>query len=184
MSAGSGFAKRREVSLRRVRFSAATSLDGFIAGPNGEIDWIARDRDFDFTALYSQFDTALVGRKTFDEMNAKGGRLPGIDLYVFSYSASQKDCPNAKLSRDPVSTVSEIRAAPGKDIWLFGGARLFASLMELGLVDSVEISVSPVLLGEGLQLLPLRTKALKLELTSERVYPRTGMVRLDYSVKR
>jgi dihydrofolate reductase len=159
------------------------SLDGFIAGPNGETDWIARDPDFNFAALYAEFDTASVGRRTFEEMSAKGIGLPGMRLFVFSRTLRPADCPNAILGRDPAA-IAEIRASAGKDIWLFGGGALFTSLIELGLVDSVELAVSPVLLGSGLRLRQGAASCVKLALNSQRAYPKSGMVRLAYTVSR
>ncbi len=71
--------------MRRVRYSVVTSLDGYIAGPNGEHDWIVRDPDFDFNALFNQFDTILVGRRTFDTMvTAQRVTMPGMKTIVFS----------------------------------------------------------------------------------------------------
>ncbi|MGH7490360.1 MAG: dihydrofolate reductase family protein, partial [bacterium] len=65
--------------MRRIRFSAAVSLDGFIAGPNGEADWIVPDPDMDFAALSAQFETLLVGRRTFEAMvRAKRTTMPGM----------------------------------------------------------------------------------------------------------
>jgi len=170
--------------MRKVRFSAAVSIDGYLAGPNGEIDWIARDPDFDFGELFSQFDTALVGRNTYEEMKAKKAGLPGIDLFVISTTLKSEQCADAKVRSDPSGAIREIRAIPGKDIWLFGGASLLASIARLELVDTIELSVSPVILGAGLKLMSLAEAPLKLELISERVYPKTGMVRLDYAVNR
>ena len=170
--------------MRQVRFSAAMSLDGFIAGPRGEIDWIARDQDFDFNAYYREFDAALVGRKTYGEMRASGKSLPGMKVFVLSQTLSLGDCTDANLRRDATDTIAEIRALPGKDIWIFGGATLFSTMLELGLVDSVELSVSPVLLGAGIRLRPFSASPVTLKLTGEQVYPKSGMIRLEYALER
>jgi len=78
--------KRRTTTGRRLRYQVAASLDGFIAGPNGEYDWIVMDPAIDFKALYNEFDTALMGRKTYEMMTAQGGTgaMPGLDVIVFS----------------------------------------------------------------------------------------------------
>jgi dihydrofolate reductase len=74
-----------EESMRRVRYSVVMSLDGYIAGPKGEADWITPDPDVDFTAIFSQFDTILVGRRTFDTMvAARRVSVPGMKTMVFS----------------------------------------------------------------------------------------------------
>jgi dihydrofolate reductase len=170
-------------SPRRVRFSAAMSLDGYIAGPNGETDWIVMDPDLDFAALMGAFDTVLMGRNTYDTVRTRAGvtGMPGVQSYVFSRTLSQEDCPGVIVSADPVATVAGIKRSPGKDIWLFGGGLLFGSLLQLGLVDAVELTVIPTLLGDGLPLLP-KAARFKLKLTGHRIYPKTGLVSLEYDV--
>ena len=170
--------------MRRVRYSVAMSLDGYIAGPDGEFDWIAMDPDIDFGALMGSFDTVLLGRKTYEVTRDQGGGggMPGMEVYVFSRTLRQEDCKGVTVSADPAATVAELKRAPGKDIWLFGGGSLFASLLELGLVDAVEVAVIPILLGGGVPLLPSPAERAKLRLTSHRVYEKTGTVSLEYAV--
>lgn len=167
--------------MRRVRLSLAMSLDGYIAGPNGESDWIVVDPDIDFGALMGAFDTVLLGRKTYEVTRQQGGGgMPGMQAFVFSHTLRQEDCPGVTLCSDPAETVAELRKAPGKDIWLFGGAGLFGSMLDQRLVDAVELAVIPVLLGGGLPLLPHPAKQAKLRLARHRIYPKTGTVSLEY----
>ncbi|NOT35273.1 MAG: dihydrofolate reductase [Candidatus Eisenbacteria bacterium] len=167
--------------MRRVRLSVATSLDGYIAGPNGESDWIVMDPDMDFGALMGAFDTVLLGRKTYEATRHHGGGgMPGVQAYVFSRTLRQEDCPGVIVSADPAATVTALKSTPGKDIWLFGGGGLFGSLLKLGLVDSVEVAVIPVLLGAGLPLLPNASMQSKLRLAKHRIYEKTGTVSLEY----
>jgi dihydrofolate reductase len=170
--------------MRRVRYSVATSLDGFIAGPQGESNWIVMDPDLDFNAIFSSFDTIILGRKTYEATRqpGSGGGMPGMQTYVFSRTLRPEDCPGVILSDDPQGVISDLRSKEGKDIWLFGGGSLFHSLLELGLVDSVEVAVMPVMLGEGVPLLPPPARVAKLKLTSHRVYEKTGTVSLEYAV--
>lgn len=168
--------------MRRVRFSVATSLDGYIAGPNGEIDWITMDPDIDFDSLMSSFDTVLLGRKTYEmTRNHGGGGMAGMRTYVFSHALSQVDCPGVVVSHSPSEAIQGLKSAKGKDIWLFGGGGLFKSLLELGLVDSVELAVIPILLGGGVPLLPPPASLARLKLLGHRVYPKSGTVALTYS---
>ena len=170
--------------MRRIRYAVAASLDGYIAGPNGEADWIIMDPDIDFRALFEQFDTFLLGRRTF-EATAGGGNneMPGMKTYVFSRTLRQQDYPGVTIIAEEVEkTVAALRAGDGKDIWLFGGGVLFRSLLEAGLVDTVEVAIMPVLLGGGIALFPPPAKQMKLELTSHKVY-KTGIVGLEYAVK-
>lgn len=167
--------------MRRVRYSVAMSLDGYIAGPSGEHDWIVMDPDIDFSALMGSFDTILMGRKTYVASRGQsGGGMPGMCAYVFSRTLRQNECHGATVSDDPKKTIATLKAAPGKDLWLFGGGGLFRSLLELNLVDAIEVSVIPVLLGGGTPLLPEASGRRKLELVSHQVYPRTGTVALQY----
>jgi dihydrofolate reductase len=169
--------------MRRVCFSAAMSLDGYIAGPKQEIDWIVTDPDRDFAASTARFDTALIGRKTFDFMRRHGSTtIPSLQLYVISRTLSQSECRDATVSGESEATVRSLKARPGKDIWLFGGGELFRSLLGAGLVDTVELAVIPVLLGGGLPLLPPPGSGARLRLLQHRIYPKTGTVFLEYAV--
>ena len=170
--------------MRRVRYSVAMSLDGYIAGPQGESDWIVMDPDIDFNALFDAFDIVLLGRKTYEVTRQAGGgeAIPGIQSYVFSRTLRPEDCPGVILSDDPKATIDALKSKAGKDMWLFGGGSLFHSLLELGLVDSVEVAMMPVLLGGGVPLLPPPATLATLKLTHHQVYEKTGTVLLEYMV--
>ncbi len=172
--------------MRRILYSVAMSLDGYIAGPKGEADWIIMDPEIDFRALFDQFDTVLIGRRTFEGMargKKKAGAMPGMKTFVFSRTLQQRDYPKVTIVGDNAAeTLTALRAEPGKNIWLFGGGSLFRSLLDSGLVDSVGVAVIPVLLGEGIPLLPSPAKQAKLKLTSHKVY-KTGIVSLEYAVQ-
>jgi len=161
------------------------SLDGFIAGPNGEADWIIMDPEIDFNSIYRQFDTMIMGRRTFDGMKSAGGggSMPGMQVFVCSRTLKQKDYPRVTIVDDAAELVARLRAKPGKDIWLFGGGSLFRSLADVGLVDAVDVAVVPVLLGEGVPLLPAPAKRVTLKLTGHRLYAKSGIMSLDYAVQ-
>jgi dihydrofolate reductase len=171
--------------LRRVRYQVAMSLDGFIAGPNEEADWIIMDPEIDFQALSSQFDTMLLGRRTFEWMKAAGGgaSMPGMQVFVISRTLRPEDHPGMTIVDNLEGLMADLRAKPGKDVWLFGGGSLFRSLTELGLVDTVEVAVMPVLLGGGVPLLPAPARRVRLKLTGHRLYAMTGIMSLEYAVQ-
>ena len=170
--------------MRKVVYGGAMSLDGFIAGPNGEYDWIVMDPEIDFAAAMSRFDTFLLGRKTFEVVQRMGDAAPptpGITSIVFSRTLRPEDCPHP-VSDDAERVVAELRRKPGKDIALFGGGELFRSLLTAGLVDEVSVSVIPVLLGGGVPLLPPPAARATLQLKQHRLYEKTGTVALEYNI--
>ena len=110
--------------------------------------------------------------------------MPGVRSYVFSRTLRQADCPGVTVSDNPTETLTALKATTGKDIWLFGGGELFRTLLEAGLVDTVEPAVVPVLLGEGIPMLPSPASRTKLSLSRHRLYPKSGIVLLEYTVSR
>ena len=169
---------------RRLRYQVAASLDGFIAGPNGEYDWIVMDRAVDFAALYKEFDTAVMGRKTYQMMTAQGGNgaMPGLEVVVFSRTLPAATHRGVRIyNDDPRDVVAALKAKPGRDIWLYGGGSLFRSLLDAGLVDTVEVAVMPVLLGTGIPLLPPGAST-RLVLADKKILPKSGIAMLAYSV--
>jgi dihydrofolate reductase len=172
--------------MRVVRYGVAMSLDGYIAGPNGEYDWIVHDPDVDFGAMMSRYDTFLVGRGTYEVMLAQkdAPMTPGITTVVFSRSLKAAEHPGVTLvSGDAREAVLALKEKPGKEIALFGGGVLFRSLLEAGVVDVVEVAIVPVLLGGGIPFLPPPAPRAKLKLRSHRLYPKTGTMLLEYTVR-
>ncbi len=167
--------------MRRVVYSVAMSLDGFIAGPGGEFDWIPSDPSIDWGAFMARFDTVLMGRKTF-ALASGGGPDTGMPTYVFSRTLTLPPKSKATLVRDNAAeVVAGLRAGSGKDIWLMGGGILFRSLLDAGQVDSVEVGLVPILLGDGLPFLPAPAGRHNLTLTGSQQRA-SGLVRLNYGV--
>jgi dihydrofolate reductase len=169
---------------KRLRYQVAASLDGFIAGPDGSYDWIVMDPAIDFSALYAEFDTVVMGRKTYEAGLAMGGNIamPGIEVVVFSRTLPAATQKGLRIVHDePAKVVAELKKPKGRDIWLFGGGELFRTMLDAGLVDTVEIAVMPVLLGAGVPLVPPGDRT-TLSLTDVRRMPASGIVLLAYSV--
>lgn len=169
---------------RRLRYQVAVSLDGFIAGPNGEYDWIVMDPAIDFAAMFREFDTAVMGRKTYEVVSRDGhmGMMAGVECVVFSRTLPASTSPGLRVvADDPAAVVAALKGQPGKDVWLYGGGELFATLLAAGLVDTVELAVIPVVLGAGVPLLPAG-RVTPLVLCDHKVLPGSGIVALAYAV--
>jgi dihydrofolate reductase len=171
--------------MRQLRYSVAASLDGFIAGPNGEYDWIIADPSFDFTALWDQFDILLMGRRTFEVAIKRFPSLEAMGKKLVVVSKTLNQYPGATILSEKIpEAVAVLKAEPGpqsrKDIWLMGGGALFRTLLDAGLVDTVELSIIPIMLGSGTPLLPVGSRCpLRLEQSS--AFP-NGTLRLRYSI--
>jgi dihydrofolate reductase len=170
--------------MRRIRYAVAASLDGYIAGPNGEADWIIMDPEIDFNSYFEQFDTVLLGRRTFETIASAGNAaMPGMKTVVFSRTLRQKDYPSVMIVAEKAEeTLETLRQQSGKDIWLFGGGSLFGSLLDANLVDTIEIAVIPVLLGAGIPLVESPAKVTKLNLTRHKIY-KSGIVSLECAIQ-
>src|SRR4030095_4267580 len=135
--------------MRRIRYGVGTSLDGFIADSKGGTNFLVSDPSYDSAPFFASIDTVLMGRVTYENAVRQGMRAyPGLKNYVISRTLGAGDYPEVTILNTNVEdTIAELRRAPGKDIWLCGGGVLFGSLLSAGLVDTVELGVSPVLLG-------------------------------------
>jgi dihydrofolate reductase len=144
------------------------------------------DPDLDFAAMFAQYDTPLIGHKTFLAMGDQGQQpMPGITSYVFSTTLRPEDHPHVTVvSEGGGGVVRRLREQPGKDIALFGGAALFRTLLDAGQVDTVEVSLIPVLLGAGIPLMPPPYTPTTLRLTGQKVLPTTGTLSLTYDIVR
>jgi len=171
--------------MRRVRYRVAASLDGFIAGPNGEIDWIVPDPTVDFASVYANVDTVLLGRRTY-ELTLQPGAPPWPAewrIYVCSRTLDTAPRPGVVVISDNVdAVVTALRAEAGRDIWLFGGGSLFASLLAADLVDDIELAVMPVLLGGGVPLVSPGVPRSRLTLMRSNASP-SGVINLHYEVQ-
>jgi dihydrofolate reductase len=172
--------------MRRVRYNIAASLDGYIAGPSGEYDWIPIDPAIDFGALFANVDTVLLGRHSYELVRSDPSAAAwpaGARVFVFSRTLAPAEHPQVRVvAEDAARAVAALRAESGSgDIWLYGGGALFASLLAEGQVDVVEVTIIPVLLGGGIPLLPPGVPRSALRLVHTERYP-SGQVALHYEV--
>ena len=182
-------------TTRRIIVYIATSADGYIARPDGDVEWLnRRPRTFDYgmRRFYSAIDTILWGRKTYDwlvDYHARRGKTEGLfdarlANYVFSRNPPRRPVAGATFVSEPVKAFARrLRARPGKQIWMMGGGGLIASFLDAGEIDEFDIHVVPVFIGEGIPLVAPRHRDVPLRLRSSRRYP-DGVVRLRYEVPR
>lgn len=172
--------------MRELRYSVASSLDGYIAGPNGEYDWIVIDPEIDFTAMYDSYSGIVMGRRSYDVFAATGGAggSAPIPTYVYSRTLPEGRRDGITIVRDAVSHVQGLKKQDGKPLWLWGGGELFRELAAAGLVDGVDIGIIPVVLGDGVPLMAKPGARLTLKLRSQRTYAKTGTLALEYDVVR
>lgn len=170
--------------MRKVILGVAVSLDGLIEGPKGEYDWCFTDQDYGMASFLKSIDALFMGRKSWDLVQSMKGSNPwkGSTTYVFSNTLKAvKGKDSGLVSGDLHAKVSELKKMKGKDIWLFGGASLTASLMNEGLVDELHLAVHPIVLGQGKPLFQGINHRVKTILIDTKVY-NTGLVVLNYQV--
>lgn len=175
--------------MRRIRYGVGMSLNGFIADSDGGTSFLVSDSTYDSAPFFASIDTVLMGRLTYEGAVRQGMRsYPGLRNYVVSRTLRAADYPEVTILRNDVEgTVAELRLVSGKDIWLCGGGVLFGSLLAADLVDTVEVGLSPTLLGgKGTPMLgldPRLPSSMRLELTHHRTLP-SGLLVLEYAVRK
>lgn len=172
--------------MRKIILGLAVSLDGFIEGPNGEYDWCFTDQDYGMSGFFKRIDSIFIGRKSFELLQSMGDEampgFPKLKEYVFSNTLIEATKDITIVKGDIEKQVKTILDEPGKDIWLFGGASLTATLMNLGLVDEMWLSVHPILLGSGKPLFSGIRERIHLQLAETKTFD-TGLVSLTYRLK-
>ena len=170
--------------MRPLRYSVAASLDGYIAGPNGEFDWIVIDPEIDFAEMYAGFSGLVMGRRSYEVFVATGGAVgPPLPTFVYSRTLPEGQRDGVTFVREASSHVRALKDADGKPLWLWGGGELFRQLAEAGLVDGVDVAIIPVVLGGGIPLLPTPGPRLSLHLREHRLFSTTGTMFLGYDVR-
>ncbi len=169
--------------MRKIVAGFAVSLDGFIAGPNNEFDWIIIDKEIDFAEQMKRFDTYFLGRKTYELTKKMGGNSFGNSkVYVFSNTLTKVDKPFQLINRNLKETIDQIKKEEGKDIALFGGGELLTSLLNLNLINEIIPAIIPVIIGKGIPFVGEVTKRVSLTLIDSKTYS-NGTVQLTYKVK-
>ena len=180
---------------RKIIVYIATSADGYIARPDGDVEWLNRRPltvDYGMKAFYQTIDTILWGRKTYDwglayykKKGMKGGMFDTkLANYVFSRKPPKRAATGVEFVSEPVKAFAQrLRTTPGKHIWMMGGGELIASFLDVQEIDAFDMHVIPTFIGDGIPMIAPRHRDVPLRLRSARKYP-DGVVRLRYEVLR
>ena len=185
--------------MRNVILSAAISFDGFIEGPNGEIDWIIfgdNEGPSDLMQLVEEIDTVLYGRVSYEmwgnpEITEESsefekifnGAISKMDRYVFSRTKTEFEGHAQVVSDNIAELVTDLKSRPGKNIWLYGGASLVTTFVNLDLVDEFWLGVMPVVLGKGKPLFTDVEQRHRLRLKESKTSP-SGVISVRYETVR
>ena len=173
--------------MRKIILGLAVSLDGRIEGPNGEYDWCFTDQDYGLSDFFKTIDTIFLGRKSYELTLSLGesaeAGFPKMKEYIFSTTLDTVKEGASLIKDDIKNQVERIKHEEGKNIWLYGGSGLTSSLMNLGLVDELWLSVHPIILGAGKPLFQDLDQRTRLTLADTKTYS-TGLVSLKYLVEK
>lgn len=180
--------------MRNIILDLAVTVDGFIEGPNGEVDWCIMDDDMDFDGFLSNIDTIFYGRVSYDmwgnfqpdsnSSETEKAIWSGVHSkkkYVFS-SKPEQDSNATFITSDVAEKVAEIQRLEGKDIWLYGGAKLIKTFISLNLIDIYRISIHPTVLGAGKPLFENLKERINLKLGGVNRF-KSGVVQLIYKAE-
>jgi len=169
--------------MRKVVLSLGISLDGYIARPDGAVDFLYIPKDYSFAPFFATIDVAVMGRKTLDvALKLSRGPFNGYGLMSYVLSRSQlagKRDGYTVTRQSPPAFIRKLRKQPGKDIWLMGGGELARDFLKADLVDEIHLGILPVLLGEGIPLFPSGFPQREFKLIENKSYSR-GLIALRY----
>ncbi|GAA0336075.1 dihydrofolate reductase family protein [Bacillus carboniphilus] len=181
-------------SPRKILLDLAVTLDGFIEGPKGEVDWCIMDPEMNFNNFLNQIDTILYGRKSYDlwgqykpdtKLSDTEKEIWGLvhskEKYVFSKAQKKSENNVIFINENIEEEIIKLKNKPGKDIWLYGGASLITTFINLGLVDVFRLSVHPIILGEGKPLFIDIKQRVNLKLVETKRFS-SGVVQLCYQL--
>ena len=181
--------------MKKIILNLAVTLDGYIEVPNGEIDWCIMDGDANFNDFLDGIDSIFYGRISYDLwgnyqpgeeendlMKSISENINSKKKYVFSHTKTSDDTGATFIQSDIVQKVNEIKKLPGKNIWLYGGAKLISTFLNAGLVDELQLAVHPVILGGGKLLFSEIADRIWLTLKETKSAP-SGVVQLIYGLK-
>ena len=167
--------------MRSVVLGLGISLDGYIARPDGAVDFLFMPKDYSMAPFFATIDTGIMGRKTYDAARKMGG---SFGTSMMSYVFSRSEPPGERdgvvfVNESPAAFVERLRTKRGKNIWLMGGGELAREFLKADLVDELNIGLVPVLIGGGIPLFPARFPQREFKLVENKTYSK-GMIALKY----
>ncbi|NQD36697.1 dihydrofolate reductase [Permianibacter sp. IMCC34836] len=168
-----------------VTLFIAMSLDGFIAGPNDEIDWLFTDQDYGFTPFFDSVDTLIMGRRSYDlSCSFDEWPYPGKRTIVWTREAGKRWDPRVRFATAaPELLIAEAHARGSRGIWLLGGGQLVRAALAAQQIDEIRLAIHPVILGAGIPLFPPGTARTSLQLLQSTAYD-SGLLIAHYRVVR
>lgn len=168
--------------MRKVILFIATSLDGYIASKDGNVDWLFTDNDYGTTAFMKTIDTILMGRKTFQQALEFGLEYyESKKIYVFTKSKKIKASDGVEIiNQDPITFTKNLKKRKGKQIWLMGGGELASTFQRNNLIDGYSLFIHPIVLGDGIPLFKNLPNVSTLKLKNYKKFD-SGLVRINYS---
>ncbi|MDF3054367.1 MAG: bifunctional deaminase-reductase protein [Gammaproteobacteria bacterium] len=163
---------------RRIVLSIATSIDGYIARTDGRLDWLFTDHDYGHRVFYDSIDATLMGHNTYRQLLTQG-HFPYAEKrnYVFAKGHAARLSNVTIIKSNAIEFIRQLKAQPGKDIWLVGGCQLNDLLLTHDLIDKVILSIHPLILGQGIPLFSEGLNELKLALLNTQAWE-NGLVQL------
>ncbi|HZD47576.1 MAG TPA: dihydrofolate reductase family protein [Silvibacterium sp.] len=169
--------------MRKVILGLGISLDGYIARPDGSVDFLFMPKDYSMAPFFATVDVAVMGRKTLDDsLKMTGGKFDsyGVKCYVMSRSLSPGEREGYEVTQQsPEALIAEVRKKPGKNIWMMGGGELARDFLKDDLVDEIHLGIVPVLIGEGIPLFPTAFPQREFSLIENKSYSK-GLITLKY----
>lgn len=175
--------------MKKVKLYIAASIDGYIARPDGDIEWLTgfpnpSKTDYGYKDFFASVDTVIMGGRTYRDVLAMDVIWPykNKETYVVTHHP-QKSKENIRfISENVVETISELRKKDGKDIWLVGGGQLLSLLLSADLVDEMQVTYIPVILSNGIPLFPNSTKESQWNLLENKAFD-SGVIQVKYQLK-
>ncbi|GAA4798008.1 dihydrofolate reductase family protein [Olivibacter ginsenosidimutans] len=171
--------------MRKIILSLAVSLDGYIAKPNGDVEWLKKvpnpdNLDYGFSEFYKTIDTTIMGNNTYKEILGFNIPFPFQDKENFILSrVNNPDTAFVHFTSDIFNLVRHLKSKNGKNIWLIGGGQINTEFLNKGLIDELLIRIVPIVIGEGLPLFANKPSEVIFEQIKTETFS-TGIVQLTY----